>query len=125
MGIVNVYEADVHIGPEVWGKVYSYRPIPDRTFSDDDGGHPARTSSCIRHEIKVPDGLELVWNPNCGDLLPDADAEGREVFLGPLAVYNRAQYLGDGFKHVKTDLTYWMSAARDAPPGPPPDKPPV
>src|SRR4051794_20779225 len=109
MGIVNVYEADVHIGPEIWGKVYSYSPIPDRTFSADDGGPPARTSFCIRHEIKVPDGLELVWNPNCGFLLPDPDAlPGLDVLLGPLAVYNRAQYLGEGFTHVKTDLTYWM-----------------
>ena len=110
MGLINVYEANVLIGPNIMGEVYSFRPIPTCVYPAVDtgiDGHGVELSRCTRFVIETPDHLVMVTDPVSGmESLPDPERPDEFITLGPRVVRDRA-LRGDAFRLVQIYWQYW------------------
>ncbi len=114
MGLINVYKADVQVGLNIQGEVWSFRPIPDCVYPAMDGGiegHGVQVSWCTRFVIEVPDAYVLVANPETGvDGVPDPERPDGFILLGPRVIFDRAGR-DPGFKLIQIYWRYWDNQA--------------
>ena len=112
MGLISVYKADVQVGPNVWGEVYSFRPIPDCVYPATDAGidgHSVEFSWCTRFVIETPDQAAIVAYPPSGiEGIPDPERPDGFITLGPRVVLDPARR-DDGFKLIRIYWRYWRN----------------
>jgi hypothetical protein len=115
LGLICVYKADVRVGPNVWGEVYSFRPIPDCVYPATDrgiDGHGVEFSWCTRFVIQAPEGASFITRPESGmESVTDPQRPDGFVVLGPKVILDRARHDRGGFGLLRIYWRYWENRA--------------
>jgi hypothetical protein len=107
---LDVYKADITVGPQIRGEVYSYYPIPEgvhRIPQADGSELQVGLSWCRCFVIEAPEVATLQSNNIVGDGVIDPEHPDGSVILGPRVVLDRAHYFGTDFKLVRIYWRFW------------------